>query len=213
VIVVPANLFGLQAKFFSQIPDHLHPWIQLIYDPIGDGNCGFHFLANALGYNKDGWKRVWQEMIDKINKNKSTYSKLLSGIKEIQKILHNLDVMMDDSNPNASEITRKNWLNKLSHGQIVSNAYMRPIIFLSLMDSTTFLPLKLGPQDGHNPNYLLHVNENHWVLPEVKVEDGVTPISPPFLAPKSTSKSAKGWLSHIKKGQDIYAKGLEANKI
>ena len=120
---------------------------------------------------------------------------------------------MDDSNPNTPEITCNNWLSKLSHGHIVSNSYVRPIVFLSSADSITFLPLKLGPKNGHSPIYFLFVNGNHGVLPEVEVKDGVKPIPPPFLAPKSTSKSAKGWLTLIKKGQDVYNEGLQANKI
>jgi hypothetical protein len=188
-------------------------WIKSIYDPIGDGNCGFHCLAKALGYDKDGWKRVREEMIAEIKKNKSTYVKLLGSTKEVQKILDNLVLTMDDPNPDTPKITCDNWLSKLSHRHIVSNTYVRPIVFLSLADSITFLPLKLGPKNGHSPIYLLFVNGNHWVLPEVEVKDGVTPIPPPFLAPKSTSKSAKGWLTLIKKGQDVYNKVLQASKI
>jgi hypothetical protein len=101
----------------------------------------------------------------------------------------------------------------MAHGQILANAYVRPIVFLSSLGRNTFLPLKLGPQNGHGPLYLLFVNGCHWVMPEVKVRDGVTPIPPPVLSPKATSKVAKGWINHIKEGQDIYNKGLEDDKL
>jgi hypothetical protein len=126
-------------------------WIKSIYNPIGDGNWGFHCLAKVLGYNKDGWKRVREEMIAEIKKNKLTYVMLLGGTKEVQKILDNLVLTMDDSNPNTPKITCNNWLSKLSHGHIVSNTYVRPIFFLSLAKSITFLPLKLVPKNCHSP--------------------------------------------------------------
>jgi hypothetical protein len=50
-------------------------------------------------------------------------------------------------------------------------------------------------------------------LVDVEAKDVVIPIPPPILAPKVTSKAAKCWLTRVKKGQALYDKGLEGNKI
>ncbi|PLW36791.1 hypothetical protein PCASD_13260, partial [Puccinia coronata f. sp. avenae] len=104
-----------------------------------------------------------------------------------------------------SKITIKNWLNKLSHGHMLANLYQRPISFLSDKGSTSFFPLRIGPNsENSEPIYLLFIDGTHWVLAHVEGINGVKPIPPPFLAPKHTSRSAKQWVDHLKKGLDLY---------
>jgi hypothetical protein len=45
-------ILQLQHKHSSEIPNHFQLWIKSIYDPVGDGNCGFHCVAKALGYDQ-----------------------------------------------------------------------------------------------------------------------------------------------------------------
>ncbi|KAI7967199.1 hypothetical protein MJO29_000476 [Puccinia striiformis f. sp. tritici] len=45
---------GEKVEYLCQIPDHLHPFIRQVFNPIGDGNCGFCCVAKALGYEDDG---------------------------------------------------------------------------------------------------------------------------------------------------------------
>ncbi|POW01312.1 hypothetical protein PSHT_12601 [Puccinia striiformis] len=52
----------------------------------------------------------------------------------------------------------------MAHGQMITNTYKRPIVFLSIKACNTFLPLRSGPSAESEPIYLLHVNGNHWVL-------------------------------------------------
>ncbi|KAI7948614.1 hypothetical protein MJO29_010279 [Puccinia striiformis f. sp. tritici] len=47
----------------SQVPQHLKHYITKIFDPLADGNCGFRCLAQALGYDDNGWLRVRNELI------------------------------------------------------------------------------------------------------------------------------------------------------
>ncbi|PLW07920.1 hypothetical protein PCANC_14861 [Puccinia coronata f. sp. avenae] len=56
--VVKLDKNTAQPKYLADIPACLQHLINGIYDPIGDGNCGFHCMAQALGYGKDGWMRV-----------------------------------------------------------------------------------------------------------------------------------------------------------
>ncbi|PLW56637.1 hypothetical protein PCANC_05139 [Puccinia coronata f. sp. avenae] len=104
-----------------------------------------------------------------------------------------------------SKITIENWLNKLSHGHMLANVYQQPISFPSDKGSTSFFPLQIGPNSKNSePIYLLFIDGTHWVLAHVEGINGVKPIPPPFLAPKHTSRSAKQWVDHLKKGLDLY---------
>jgi hypothetical protein len=139
-------------------------------------------------------------MLGEISQNKPLYSKLQGGKKSIDQIIDCLHV--EDL---KTKIGVEKWLSKLSHGQILSSLYRRPIVLLALEDSRSFLPLRLGPNSGvfNNPIYLLYVGK-HWVLADVDAEDGVKPIPPLLSAPKHTTKSAKNWLIHVKRGLDLY---------
>ncbi|POW07694.1 hypothetical protein PSTT_08055 [Puccinia striiformis] len=47
-----------EIAYSSQVPQHLKHYITKIFDPLADGNCGFRCLAQALGYDDNGWLRV-----------------------------------------------------------------------------------------------------------------------------------------------------------
>jgi hypothetical protein len=157
-------------------------------------------MARALGYDKDGWLQVQNKILEDISQNKAVYTKLQGGKKLVDKIIEGLKV-----ESLKSKITIENWLNKLSHGHMLANVYQRPISFLSDKGSTSFFPLQIGPNsENSEPIYLLFIDGTHWVLAHVEGIDGVKPIPPPFLAPKHTSRSAKQWVDHLKKGLDLF---------
>jgi hypothetical protein len=93
-------------------------------------------MARALGYDKDGWLQVRNEILEDILQNKAVYTKLQGGKKLVDKIIEGLKV-----ESLKSKITIKNWLNKLSHGHMLANVYQRLISFLSDKGSTSFFPL------------------------------------------------------------------------
>ncbi|POV94371.1 hypothetical protein PSHT_16256 [Puccinia striiformis] len=175
---------NVQDTYISQLPLHLQPYIEGIFNPKGDGNCGFHCVAKALGYNDDGWGRE----------------------QEVTRIVEGLQVKTK-----KSKITLSKWLDKMAHGQVLANTYTRPVIFLSLIACNSFIPSRMGPQESPDtkPIYLVHVDGNHWVLATVQEIDGVMPIPPLILAAKSSSKSARAWVAFTKKGVALYKQGDE----
>ncbi|POW17754.1 hypothetical protein PSHT_06315 [Puccinia striiformis] len=40
------------------IPAHIRAYMNKIFDPLPDGNCGFCCIARALGYKVEGWFQV-----------------------------------------------------------------------------------------------------------------------------------------------------------
>ncbi|OAV97272.1 hypothetical protein PTTG_05905 [Puccinia triticina 1-1 BBBD Race 1] len=189
-----------EPRYTKQIPQPLKSYVKSIFDPLGDGNCGFRCVVKALGYDNNGWFRVRNKMLGEISAKKALYTILQGGALPIKTIINGLKV-----ENLKSKIKRKNWLDKFSHGQILANVYQRPICFISLESCASFLPLRTGPGSNKTePVYLLYVNGNHWALALVEGEDGVKPIPPPILATKNTLKCAKAWYNHVQKGMDLY---------
>ncbi|KAI9606830.1 hypothetical protein H4Q26_006369 [Puccinia striiformis f. sp. tritici PST-130] len=105
-------LNNTQDTYISQLQHLLQPYIEGIFNPKGDGNCGFHCVAKALGYDNNGWSSVWHKMIKEITENKASYAKQQGGKQEAMMILEGLHVKTK-----KSKITLSEWLDKMAHGQ------------------------------------------------------------------------------------------------
>ncbi|KAI7946300.1 hypothetical protein MJO29_010827 [Puccinia striiformis f. sp. tritici] len=202
------------SPYFLEIPIVFRKYIRGIFNPEGDGNCGFRCIAKALGYDDDGWMQVREEMWKEAEAHRPHYSKLLGGEPTLEKILEGLGV-----SELTEKITSAKWLNKMDHGPMIANTYGRPVVFLSLETCGTFLPVRVGPKDSTavlDPFYFVHVGGNHWVLAELQVVvDGVTPIPPVVGSSRATSQIIKAWKSHFKQqfalyNQEVKVKGKRA---
>jgi hypothetical protein len=142
-------------------------------------------------------------MFKEASNNKQVYTEVKGGKKAMKLILEECNVESKETT-----IHQRQWLSKLSHGQIVANTYGHPIVFFGLLDCVTFVPLHKCPSGEPNPIYLLHINNNHWVLPDVQGKEGVKPIPPPFLEHHMTSKVGKAWMCCIQKGLSLYNDGI-----
>ncbi|POW16957.1 hypothetical protein PSHT_06542 [Puccinia striiformis] len=127
-------LNNTQDTYISQLQHLLQPYIEGIFNPKGDGNCGFHCVAKALGYDNNGWSSVWHKMIKEITENKASYAKQQGGKQEAMMILEGLHVKTK-----KSKITLSEWLDKMAHGQVLADTYTRPVIFLSLIACNSFI--------------------------------------------------------------------------
>ena len=81
-----------------------------MFNPLGNGNCSFECVAEALGYGDKEWTRVQKEMINKINKNKSTYAQLQGGQTMVKEMVKNLQIQIK-SNGTIPNIKEKNCLS------------------------------------------------------------------------------------------------------
>ncbi|KAI7954204.1 hypothetical protein MJO28_006751 [Puccinia striiformis f. sp. tritici] len=199
-------------QYMSQVPDVFKKYIEDIYNPMGDGNCGFRCLAKALEYPEDGWFRVRQEMVKEVEGNIAFYSRILGGDASINKIIAALKV-----SELGAKVSQSNWLNKMDHGQVIANTYSRPVIFISTESCGSFLPSRLGPKDNAsilNPVYLLHVEGNHWTLPLVQTLNNLKPI-PPIIGTKKLAAQRshdREWKTEIQKQLDLYNQELKSKK-
>jgi hypothetical protein len=175
-------------------------FINEVFDPTGNGNCGYCCVAKALGYEEDGWFRVRNEMLNKAKEKRRVYSRLMGDEAGFNSMINAVEVKSKDAN-----IEESKWLSKMDHGQLIANTYQRPIVFLSVNEGITFFPLQIFAPGEGEPVYLLHVNKKHWVLAHVQEKDGVRPIPPPFFAQRGISRIARSWMVHLKKGLALYS--------
>jgi hypothetical protein len=191
------------------VPEALKIYISSLFNPPSDGNCGYHCIAKAIGYDNDlGWFRVREEMIKELQSNFDHYSLLLGGKKATQTVLTSIKITQK-----SQKITKSKWLSHLDHGQIISNAYVRPVAFLSVNGSSTFLPLRVGPPASSCPPpiYLLYVDGSHWVLPNLKPVNGILPLPPIVSAPRFMSEEAKAWIETVQDSCNLYKEIEQTN--
>jgi hypothetical protein len=97
-----------------------------VFNPKGNGNCGFQCLSKALGYNRDGWFQVRKELVKEASNNKRLYSREQGGEKAMNKILNKINVESKKTKileSKKTKILESQWLSKLSHGQIIANKF------------------------------------------------------------------------------------------
>ncbi|POW10591.1 hypothetical protein PSTT_05958 [Puccinia striiformis] len=152
-----SSLYTTGAKHFSQ-------YVKDIFNPQGDGNCGFRCIAHVRGYADNmEFMQVWEEMAREI----MTWN--VGCEKWLDKMLHGQILANTYNRP----------IVFLS--QADSNCFLP--LRLGPKDSR-----------GIEPIYLLYVDGNHWVLVEVGAKDGVKPLPPVIKAtkfstvPKGTSQ-------------------------
>ncbi|KAI7947420.1 hypothetical protein MJO28_009328 [Puccinia striiformis f. sp. tritici] len=200
----------IQSPYHLEVPEIFKKYVREIFNPKGDGNCGYRCLAKALGYADHGWFQVRQEITKEAESNRSAYLRLLGGENAMNTIVAGLLVVKIDE-----PIPPEKWLNKMDHGQMIANAYSRLVVFLSIESCATFLPTRLGPKDStlvSEPVYLLHVSGNHWVLADVQELDGLKPLPPVVGSSRVASQSTKEWKLQLKRHLTLYNQEVQRVK-
>jgi len=85
---------AFQEKHQQQLPLWMLAHVQSIYDPPGDGNCGYHCLAHALAqepqydaYQVQGWYKVRCDLLKEMETNKPVWTRKFGGVPSIQQRL------------------------------------------------------------------------------------------------------------------------------
>ncbi|POW21624.1 hypothetical protein PSHT_02123 [Puccinia striiformis] len=142
-------------------------------------------------------------MIKEILDHRELYLKLQGGEEELSRIIEGLQVKSKEKKNCSFEVARQNDTQP-SHCQRSHQT-----------SSISFHDCLMGPHESPNTTslYLIHVDDNSWVLATVEAINGVNPIPPPILATKSTSKNTERWLAFIKKGVNLFKTGENPKKI
>jgi hypothetical protein len=97
-IVASADMTN-QEKHQQQIPLWIFAHVQSIYDPPGNGNCGYHCLAHALAkepqydaYQVQGWYKVHCDLLKEMENNKPVWTRKFGGSQAYHKVYKRIHV-------------------------------------------------------------------------------------------------------------------------
>jgi hypothetical protein len=114
------------------VPTFSASWIQEIFNPKADGQCGFRALAHAFHNDEEAWKQVKKAMLTVYRTRQEFYDQYL-GFESS----YLLRVLQDMSSP----CDRSNWLYTPDCVQLAADAYKTPIAILHAEGSLLHLPL------------------------------------------------------------------------
>ena len=131
-----------------------HSEVELVHNPIGDGNCGFRALAFELFGSEGRYIDVKDIMLihylENIDGDYKSYDHSY-----IQRIL----------NPQSNE-----WFCYPECAQIAADTFKTPIVFYSA-DSSTFFPLHITPNNAKRAHpIVLQLMHAHIILVKIKHE-------------------------------------------
>ncbi|PLW36931.1 hypothetical protein PCANC_21211 [Puccinia coronata f. sp. avenae] len=92
------------------IHEKMKEFIKEIFNPTGNGNCGYHCVAKALAYKEDRWFQVRNKMLNKAKENRRFYSRLMGGEAGFNSMINSVEVESKDAN-----IEESKWLSKMDH--------------------------------------------------------------------------------------------------
>ncbi|KNZ45032.1 uncharacterized protein VP01_8558g1, partial [Puccinia sorghi] len=126
------------------------------------------------------WFQVGCEFSKEMGDNLSIYSRLLGGEKAVKTIISQL--------------------NKMDHRKAIANTFQRPVVYLSVKESLSFIPTTTS------------VNGNHWVLALLKATDRSKPIPPVIGLTKLASQVTCSWRSELNDYFTLYNQDLQSIK-
>ena len=216
-------------KYKDQLLDFVRPFITSIYDPPGDGHCGFHAIAHAIGKDgKDGMMFVRQSMVDDLDLHYDDYVKFYwqkssstkakksltqKQIKEKQTVATEsyIQSISEKIEPHSNEpVEQYHWFESTTMGPIAANAFSRPVVILGPThhQCMTFLPFSSKNNLANSgPIGLGFVNGGHWVSLSFS-----TNSSSPFPNPSQWCDAHQSWLQMAGRNasswiKDVYLKG------
>ncbi|KNE90292.1 hypothetical protein PSTG_16284 [Puccinia striiformis f. sp. tritici PST-78] len=163
--------------------------ISHLHEVDGDGHCGFRAASVSMAEAEDGWLDVRKAMVDEMDthevyKNERYISYVADSI-PFTRLRSNLNYF-------RSPARIYHWINFPCHGDLLADAYQRPVIHLSHPITNTYLPLSHGP-NTNPPICLVYLEgKNHYNV--FQFEGSIYPA--PIISPgwfKWRSEAARGW--------------------
>ncbi|CAG8732243.1 28528_t:CDS:2 [Dentiscutata erythropus] len=157
-----------QLLYHDQIPTYMHEYIKKVTNVNGDGNCGYRALAVCLGRNENEWSEVRKELRKELIEREQFYRALFLANNDYEIILKEISWI-------DGPCTFEHWMRMPQVGDVITNAYQRPLYFFSLQISLTFLPHH-HPLNRNKALAIAIVNNNHYVAITLKPGAPVPPI-------------------------------------
>ncbi|KNZ62640.1 uncharacterized protein VP01_1243g4 [Puccinia sorghi] len=138
----------MKSQFASKILEVFQQHVHNTSNPDGDGNRGFRCILAAMEYSKNGWFWVQHELVKEMGDKLSISSKLFRGETKPRTLISQLKVSRMNE-----KIPPSKWLSKMDHKQAISNTFQRPVVFLSVEDSLSFIPTTTALETKEKTGY------------------------------------------------------------
>jgi hypothetical protein len=141
--------------------NHLWPSVRTdkidsVYNPKGDGNCGFRSLAQALKGDEELYGDIKDQMLERLNAQKEWY--LENGVfidEDIKKMTELL--------PKRGLVSSQHWFYTPDCCQLAADTFLHPIHFHTSSGAMLYLPLTSLSYFKNNP-IALHLQASHITL-------------------------------------------------
>jgi hypothetical protein len=134
-------------------------YIESVYNPRGDGNCGFRCLAQEVFGNENDWKKMKQQMLDHLDERIHFYQNALFSPEECERAKQIL-VCRDE------EVSLSFYFTFPEHSRIACEALRRTIVVLSPEGNVTFVPFLNEPVKMQP--IILQLSGLHFYLVNIK---------------------------------------------
>ncbi|KAK1278378.1 hypothetical protein QJS04_geneDACA016887 [Acorus gramineus] len=129
---------GSGAVYMSEFSSFLPPFINNVYDVIGDVHCGFHVVAMFLGMSNEGWREVSNDLLLEIEEHPEEYQLLFYGLDHVEEVKRSLRCQ-------SSYAHRENWMTMPEMGFVIASCYKVIVVHISKNQCLTFFPLRDPP--------------------------------------------------------------------
>ena len=206
-----------QGGYEKEIHNVLIPYVDHVWNPPADGNCGFHCVVHAWGprtpqfSGKWAIKRLRAAMLHNMREHEAYYASIFGGPSEVEGIMERLIIA-----PGA-KVEKCNWLSKLDMGLVLANTLATPIVFWAEQHGETVVPSLVKPGSEWTPIHLGHVGSCHWILLNLKsAPNGVQPLPPIMAGWTSVKQTAapvrRAWESILSPGLSHWQGILDKSK-
>ncbi|XP_028077050.1 uncharacterized protein LOC114279072 [Camellia sinensis] len=116
---------SLPSAYAGDFPPMLKPFIKLMKDVDGDGNCGFRAITGLLGLGENDWVQVRRDLLHKLNGHRDEYVVLYGSHERVKELTHILPYFED--NPVFDR-----WMTMPDMGHLIASFYNVVLYHLSL---------------------------------------------------------------------------------
>ncbi|KAI7962268.1 hypothetical protein MJO28_000362 [Puccinia striiformis f. sp. tritici] len=185
-----------------RVAPQARPLISSIHNVEGDGNCGFRAAAISMGQSQEEWNDIREKMATAM-----TTHAVYKNVKYLQTISDesSYDKLLERLTFNKSPAPPRTWITFPRHGDLLANAYQRPIIHISNLMLVTFLPLSHGPTLNPPIFLVLLEGQDHYNAFNCHGDIYPAPEISTFWY-KWRSNEAKGWEAVIQKHRNEWIK-------
>ena len=104
----------------EDLPEWLREYVEAIYDPEGDGHCGYRAVAVCLNKKEEDYLEVRKKLALEISKKKTWYEQYGGIIPDADTVQ---DRILEEEVPCPVE----SWMSMPMMGDAIANAWFRPV--------------------------------------------------------------------------------------